>query len=281
MNKKILCIVLIILVIAAIVAFCIINANKAPTPSTSGDVTSSGEVTPNENEEPKEEENNEPVEEAKDYDPYTANIPNEILDFYKEKIDEIEQKHKEDYKKLAEVADDLDYSDLNNLKYDLVFFNDDNIPELVVSQEGYRVTLYTYDAGKVVCAMEDENGWPYGAGGNAGYEYVPRGNVIRNYNSDHAGLIRYTSFYKLDNLKLVNALEQSLYETHYEDKNGNNEVDEDEIDYIEEAKYFYGDNEITAEEFEAKLISGEYEELVGTKSYEDIIARLNSLINEK
>ena len=126
-------------------------------------------------------------------------------------------------------------------------------------------------------------GWPFGVSGNAGYEYIPRGNVIKWNNNDYAGLIRYTSLYKLDEAThlLVNRLEDTLYEVHYNDKNGNGEVDEDEMDYVEEAIYHLGDKVITAEEFGSYLIPGDYEELAGTKSYSEMIAALDSLINQK
>ena len=150
------------------------------------------EVTPVDN----TEEENLP----KETDPYVANIPNEIIDFYKEKVEDIN-------------AGNVDGREL---KYDLVFFDDNNTPELVVTETGYRMVLYTYDAGKVIYTQEeyeDEMGWPFGAGGNAGYEYAPRANTIRNYDADHAGLIRYITYYVLNENthQLVSLYDEPLY----------------------------------------------------------------------
>ncbi len=90
-------------------------------------------------------------------------------------------------------------------------------------------------------------------------------------------------FWKLDETShiLADRLEDSLYEVHYEDKNGNGNVDEDEMEYIETPIYHLGDKVLTQEEFDSYLIPGDYEELAGTKSYSEMIAALDSLINQK
>ena len=283
MSKKVLAIVAVLLIIAIVALICLSMTKKAPVPTGSGDsgdvavVSASGEeeITPA------------PV--FKETDPYVANIPNEILDFYKEKIEAIEEKHKAEQEDLIKESPDYDVADLRNLKYDLVFFDDNNTPELVVTEEGYRTALYTYDAGKVIYAMQeedsgDEYGWPYGAGGNHGYEYIPRENVLRNYDADYAGLVQYVSYYELnpETHHLVNKNEAALYETHYNDKNGNGEVDDDEWEpVVDEPTYFYGDKKLTEEEWKGYMVEGEYTELVGTKSAESILKALEGLINEK
>ena len=233
----------------------------------------------------------EPKKEYKETNPYVANIPNEILDFYKEKVEAIEEKHKKEQEQLLKENPNMNVTDLKNLKYDLVFFDDNNTPELVVTDEGLRTALYTYDAGEVIYAMkessdgDDEYGWTFGAGGNHGYEYVPRENTLRNIDSDYAGLIRYYNFYELDEKthQLVPINVGDLIENHFEDKNNNGKVDDDEMEpYFDEPTfYIVGTRRANKEDWEKNLIDGEYEELVGTKTAAELFALLDSLVNEK
>ena len=286
MNKKVLGIVIALIAIIAIVAVCVILGNK-----NKEDIPATPVVIVNESGEQEEE-----VSKYVETDPYNANIPNEIFDFYLEKVDEIEKKHKDDQAELIENNPDIDLTSLSKLKYDLVFFDDDNIPELVVTNTGYNTRLYTFayeDGGKVIYAMKEEGdeegeeyGWAYGAGGNHGYEFIPRANVLRNINADHAGLIMYYAFYKLDPDKhnLVDKFDGVLRENHFVDKNGNGEVDEDEMDdYVEEvASYYVGDKKVNAEEArEYVVVSDDFEPLEGTRDADAFRALLQSLVNEK
>ncbi len=75
--------------------------------------------------------------------------------------------------------------------YDLVYFDSDAIPELVAGAAGYYTSLYTYSNGYVYTLMDR---WAYGAMGNAGYEFSSRKNSLRNYNTDYAGAILYTTY---------------------------------------------------------------------------------------
>lgn len=68
---------------------------------------------------------------------------------------------------LCELSNDA------NLTCDLIYVDDDDIPELAVGYTGYWVSMYTYHDGKVSTLMDR---WAYGAMGNVGYEYIPRGN---------------------------------------------------------------------------------------------------------
>ncbi len=221
----------------------------------------------------------------KEKNPYVANIPNEVIDIYKQKIEAMEEEQDNiNEEKLKNPDSSL--KDLGVLKYDLVFINDDNIPELVVNGEGAKMRLYTYDSGEVLYALDtaEDVGWPFESAGNAGYEFLPRENAVRNFNSDFSGLIRYVFFHELDEAthKLVSKYSEELYEAHYDDKNNNNEIDDDERDeYIEEARYFYGDKVLSGDEWATYNIEGSYEVLEGTKKAEEILKLLNSLINEK
>lgn len=76
-------------------------------------------------------------------------------------------------------------------EYNLIDFDGDDVPELVAGVSGYWMSMYTYDEGRVYCLMDD---WGYGAFGNAGYEYVPGKNSLRNYDADNAGQILNISY---------------------------------------------------------------------------------------
>ena len=55
--------------------------------------------------------------------------------------------------------------------YHLIYFDNDDIPELVAGVNGFYISLYTYKDGKAYTLMDR---WVYGVMGNAGYEYSPR-----------------------------------------------------------------------------------------------------------
>ena len=60
------------------------------------------------------------------------------------------------------------------------------------------------------------NRWPYGATGNTGYEYVLRKNSMRNYNSDFAGAIVYTSYLSMSpqySMDMIVQTECDVYKT--------------------------------------------------------------------
>ena len=283
MDKKVIGILVAIILVIAIVIICLALGNK------NGEVPTNPVVVINDSGEQEVK-----ISRNVETDPYTANVPNEIFDFYLEKVNEIEKKHKEEQAKLIEEnPDGIELASLTKLKYDLVFFDDNNIPEMVVTDTGHNTRLYTYDAGKVIYAMREdgeesgeEYGWVFGAGGNQGYEFVPRANILRNINSDYAGLIRYYAFYKLDENehRLVDKFDGVLCEYHFEDTNENGNVDEDEMEnYVEDATaYYVGDKKVTAEEAKNYVVvSDDYEFLQGTKTAEDFIKLLQSLVNEK
>lgn len=161
----------------------------------------------------------------------------------------------------------------SNLIYDLVYIDDDDIPELMIGVLGYYDNLYTYSDGEVKQLMDC---WPYGAGGNPGYEYIPRQNVIRNYNSDMAGAIRYVYYYGMDsNCELEPYFDGSLSIWFFNDANHNYMIDEGEYDENNPVEYYYyNDQEITAEEYNSYLIEGDYEWLEGTMTYDEIMTRL-------
>ncbi len=151
--------------------------------------------------------------------------------------------------------------------YSLIYFNDDDIPELVTSVNGYRVSMFTYCDGFVYKVIDD---WPYGAMGNAGYEYIPKKNVIRNYNADMAGAIMYETYERMNDKCEIELYHGDYLKIKYFDDLDNDENPDDEekigIDYVH---YFFGDKEIIKEEYDKYVIEGDYEYMEGSlKSYE-------------
>ena len=160
----------------------------------------------------------------------------------------------------------FDYpEDFETLMCDLIYIDENNIPEFIMGKPGYWISMYTYKDGTVYELMDM---WVYGIGGNAGYEYIPNQNIMRNYDSDYAGLVMYTSYATIDE-KLD--LEESSYylKMSYEDENGKVIEEYSEENYDESNwHYYYGEEEITAEEYDSYIIdSGEFQYMEGTQSY--------------
>lgn len=156
-------------------------------------------------------------------------------------------------------------------EYNLIYFDEDDIPELVVGVEGYYTSLYTYNDGKVYALMDC---WPYGAMGNAGYEYSPGKNSLRNYNSDFAGAILYTTYMAVsDQYSMDTVVQIETY--NFDDVNGNGIPDENETESIGYYSVSYINGaEVTEEECAAYDLGG-YEFIETTMSLEDLRAKLN------
>lgn len=145
-------------------------------------------------------------------------------------------------------------------EYNLIYFDEDDIPELVVGVSGYWMSLYTYNEGTVYCLA---NEWGYGAFGNAGYEYVPRKNSLRNFDADNAGQIMNITYATINpehSMEEVVWIQQVFSEEMNEDMeydcttyvNGE-EVAEDEIDDYDVGEYEYIDTILSLQELLDKL----------------------------
>lgn len=149
----------------------------------------------------------------------------------------------------------------NRMEYNLIYFDEDDIPELVVGVSGYWMSMFTYDAGQVYCLM---NEWGYGAFGNAGYEYVPGKNSLRNYDADmgiNVFNITYMAISEQHTMELVAGIELVNYLEDENEITGEQctvyvngvEVPEDEdIDY-DVGEYEYIETILTRQELLEKL----------------------------
>lgn len=163
--------------------------------------------------------------------------------------------------------------DGTDLTYNLIDVDGGGVPELAAVRNGYYVSLYTWDAGNTYTLMDH---WSYGAMGNAGYEYCPGKNSLRNYNTDYAGAILYTTYMKVGSQHTIDTVAE-IVTYNFDDVNGNGKPDEEE----ESSMGFYSTSyingaEATDEEC-AALNAGEYEFIQGVMSGEELRAKLKEI----
>lgn len=159
-----------------------------------------------------------------------------------------------------------------DMEYDLIYFDEDDVPELVVST-GYFVSMYTYSNGSLYTLMDH---WAYGAMGNAGYEYSPKKNSLRNYNTDFAGLLLYTTYMGIGEQHELDTI-VTIETYNFDDANGNGMPDEEEEGSIGKYGISYIDGvEVTNEDC-AVYDMGEYEYIFGSMSYEEFLQTLDSM----
>lgn len=156
--------------------------------------------------------------------------------------------------------------------YNLIYFNDDDIPELVVGVNGYYTSLYTYSDGKVYTLMDH---WAYGAMGNAGYEYCSRKNSLRNYNNDYAGAIFYTTYMTMNNQYSLDIVTQ-IKTYNFDDVNGNGIPDENETDSIGYYSISYIDDKQVTDEECVSYNLGEYQYIQTEMDLETLRSKLNN-----
>ncbi len=156
--------------------------------------------------------------------------------------------------------------------YNLIYFNGDDIPELVAGKNDYYTSLYTYDNGTVYTLMDH---WVYGAMGNVGYEYVARKNSMRNYNSDYAGAIRYTTYMAMNSQHSWDTVAE-IVTYNFDDVNKNGMPDENEEDSIGYYSVSYINDKEVSEEECASYDVGEYEYIEGKMNLEELKAELRN-----
>lgn len=158
-------------------------------------------------------------------------------------------------------------------KYALIYFNNDSIPELVVGNTGYWVSMYTYDKKtKKVYAVMDQ--WAYGAGGNAGYMYLPKKNCLYNIDNDMAGAIQYLYYGKMKNHKIVDRNSKSLCIYNFNDKNKNGFPDSNELNG--KHYYYYGNKKVSKKTFNSHCVKGNFKTICGTMSYSKMKSNLKA-----
>lgn len=154
----------------------------------------------------------------------------------------------------------------SEMTYDLIYVDEDDVPELAAGVEGYYVSLYTYSDGRLYTLMDK---WAYGAGGNTGYAHSPKNNNLRNYDADFAGAIMYTTYMTINSNHSIETMAQ-IKTYHFDDANGNGAPDENETRSLGDYGVSYINGvEVTEEECQA-YDAGEYEYINGEVSYEEL-----------
>lgn len=170
----------------------------------------------------------------------------------------------------------MEHDSSSPMTYSLVYLNDDEIPELVVGNTGFWVSVYTWYYGNTVAIIE---GWSYGAFGIGGYFYLPREGIVSFTDADFAGYIRYCYFLQMnEKLELTNCNDKSLSIWLFRDEDEDYHIDEGEE--VEEPIFYYGDMEISEEEFQEHYIEGDYEMLMGEKCAQEILDEMMALVEE-
>ena len=184
-----------------------------------------------------------------DYAPAYINTINDYIDNYENETDE--------------------------LRYDLIYVNEDDIPELVIGLPGYYVSLYTYSAGQVYTVMDE---YGYGAMGNHGYSYIPKQNVISCDNSDLAGALMWEIFWKMNDLNVLEPLYDEDLNIRYFESEPDEFYPEDlsNIDYTDNPYYYYGTTPLTQSEYLAYIPQGDYKYIEGVFDYDTIIEALET-----
>lgn len=170
----------------------------------------------------------------------------------------------------------------NEIKCDLIYFNDDNIPDLVIDDGS--LSLYMYENGTVYNPIDKES---YGIGGCKYFDYYEKKGVISNFGTSLAGALCGENFFVLNSKNEIEDMFSYTVEgAEPEDEEMKKQFKEELNKY---GGYYYKGQKITEEEFKSKLkdygIEFSTEELwnskssikkalVGTKSPEDIKIQL-------
>lgn len=164
-------------------------------------------------------------------------------------------------------------------RFNLMYFNDDDIPDLVVSVPS-MISLYLYDNAGVHSPIYE---WPFGAGGNAGYDLLTKRAAVENFDQDYAGMIYYETFMIMDeNYEMQTAYYSEGY--NFDDLNDNGMPDPEETtdEAMEKAvgKIKYVDctganlSEAEVEQKMNDLSSTKVEYIVSDLTYDDLLTNL-------
>ena len=135
---------------------------------------------------------------------------------------------------------------VNRIKCDLIYFNEDDIPDLVIDHDSL-VKVYMYENGTVYNPINES----YGTGGCKYYDYYEKRGVISSFGTSLAGATCGESFY------ILNSKKEMEYTFSYTVKGAEPEDEEMKKQMEEELNkyggYYYKGQKITEEEFESKL----------------------------
>lgn len=161
-----------------------------------------------------------------------------------------------------------------NWKYDFIYLDDDNIPELVVSESRNWISVYSYKDGEVHTILD----CGLASLANECYEYYPRTGIVYFTGYTDAMATFWEKYYRLNEKYM---LENEYYVTFcsYNDLNGNGQRDMNEPmieNNIEEI--WYEGRQISQGEYEALPYSKySFEDLSGKKTTQEAIEALQGM----
>lgn len=182
--------------------------------------------------------------------------------------------YQELYTHLAKIYSVQDDKNL----YDLIYADDDDIPEFVVGYPGYWVSLIAYEDGKAHYLM---NRWPYGAGGNSGYSYAPRKGVYYNGNADFAGALYYNTYMSKRDVGELGT-DYWVLDINFNDLDGDGVPSDDELqnsgEYVGSSEY-HNETDKDMTEDEIKTVISLYEsydmkQITGRMDYSTFLDKL-------
>lgn len=188
-------------------------------------------------------------------------------------ISKTESNYAEEYTKILDKAK-AEYG--NDIKCDLIYFNNDDIPDLVVGVSGYWTSLYMYEDGKVYTIMDKAQ---YGIGGSKYFDYYEKKGVIFNYGNSYAGAIGYQTYYVLNSNKKLDELE--FVSEGAEVDESDSQYEEIQKALAEEKGWYFNGKKISEQEFNNKLKAysvsidtKENKDLYGSKTIEEVKKQL-------
>lgn len=166
----------------------------------------------------------------------------------------------------------------SDVTFSLIFFDDDDTPELLAGVTGSYLSMYGYHDGKVVAIMDS---WPYGSAGNDGYSYVERRGIVYNVNTEYSGLIAYHKVGTLntDSYEIEYKEEDQLSVWNVGDTNGDGKLDQADAENMEEEytgspTYKRGSKTISERDFDDIIRSYSLKYMVGELSHDDMATKL-------
>lgn len=137
----------------------------------------------------------------------------------------------EGYKKAYAELAKTELSEIEDLRFKLIYVDDDDIPELSIDAPGYHQSVYTYKNGEV----KEIFFGPYGIHGCVGYYYSPKKGVFSTFCTEYAGLMCDDIYYSISE---TGEVEEDCYrkEFNYDDLDGDGEPSEEEERLAQEGK---------------------------------------------
>ncbi len=137
----------------------------------------------------------------------------------------------EGYKKAYAELAKTELSEIEDLRFKLIYVDDDDIPELSIDYLGYRQSVYAYKNGEVkeiFCGS-------YGVHGCGGYYYSPKKGVFSTFCTEYAGLMYDDIYYSISE---TGEAKEDCYRKgfNYDDLDGDGEPSEEEGRLAQEGK---------------------------------------------